>query len=87
MSPSQFQQLNVIRAPLRASLLSGKTQKIYEILLKTVVDKCESISYSVDPTETTKYEQGVINAVTAVLGSYVKHFCGILDAPAFLPLI
>jgi len=60
MSLSQFQQLNVVRAPLKASavpcvssLLSGKTQRIYEILLKAGVDKYESISYSVDPTATT----------------------------------
>jgi len=126
MSPSQFQQLYVIRAPLGASavscvyaLLSGKTQTIYEILLKAVVDKCDAISYSVDPTTVIcDFEQAVINAVTAVLGSHitvhgcfyhltqstwrkiqelglttaykdddnVKHFCGMLDALAFLPL-
>jgi len=126
MSPSQFQKLYVIRAPLGASAvscvyasLSGKTQRIYEILLKAVVDKCDAISYSVDPTTViSDFEQAMINAVTAVLGSHiivhgcfyhltqstwrkiqelglttvykddekVKHFCGILDALAFLPL-
>ena len=126
MSPSQFQQLYVIRAPLGASAvscvyasLSGKTQRIYQILLKAVVDKCDAISYSVDPiTVICDFEQAVINAVTAVLSSHItihgcfyhltqstwrkiqelglttvykddnnmKHFCGMLDALAFLPL-
>lgn len=80
MSPSQFQQLYVIRAPLGASavscvyaLLSGKTQRIYEILLKAVVDKCDAISYSVDPTTVIcDFEEAVINAITAVLGSHVN---------------
>jgi len=78
MSPSQFQQLFVIRAPLGASavscvyvLLSDKTQRIYEIWLKAVVDKCDSISYGI-----CDFEHAVINAVTAVLGSQVNvHGC------------
>lgn len=126
MSPSQFQQLYVIRAPLGESavscvyaLLSDKSQSIYETLLKAVVDNCDAMSYSVDPTTVVcDFEQAAINAVTAVLGSHVnvqgcfyhltqstwrkvqelglktaykdddnvKHFCGMLDALAFLPL-
>lgn len=101
-------------------LLLGKTQSIYEILLKAVVDKCDSISYSVDPTTVIcDFEQAVIKAIAAVLGSHVKvqgcfyhltqstwrkiqdlglatvyksdenvkHFCGMLDSLAFLPLV
>lgn len=84
MSPTQFQQLYVIRAPLGDSavscvyaLLSGKTQTIYETLLKAIVEKCDQLSYSVDPTTIVcDFELAVINAVTAVLGSHVTvHGC------------
>ena len=46
-------------------------------MLKAVVDKCDSISYSVDPTTVIcDFEQVVINAVTAVLGSHINvHGC------------
>jgi len=51
-------------------LLSGKTQRIYEILLKAVVDKCDA--YSVDSTTVIcDFKQAVINAVTTVLGSHI----------------
>jgi len=80
MSPSQFQQLYVIRAPHDTSavfcvyaLLSRKSQTVYETLLKAVVDKCDAMSYRVDPTTVVcDFEQATINAVTAVLGSHVN---------------
>ena len=100
-------------------MITGKTQSIYETMLKAVVDKCDVVSYSVDPTTVVcDFEQATINAVTAVIGSHVnvhgcfyhltqstwrkvqelglttaykdddhvKHFCSMLDAPAYLPL-
>jgi len=80
MSPSQFQQLYVICAPLGTSavscvyaLLSGKSQTTYETLLKAVVDRCDAMSYSVDPTTVVcDFEQATINTVTAVPGSHVN---------------
>jgi len=55
------------------ALLSGKTQRIYEILLKAVVDKCDAISYSVDPTTVIcDFEQSMTTAATAILGSHIN---------------
>jgi len=74
MSPSQFQQLYVIRAPLGTSavfcvyaLLSGKSQIINDTLLKV----------SVDPTTVVcDFEQATINAFTAVLCAAVAEGAG-----------
>lgn len=125
-APRIFQQLYVIRAPLGQSavtcvyaLLPGKSQAQYETVLKAVVDKCEELAHSADPsTVICDFEQAAINSVTSTLGQHVivqgcfyhltqstwrkiqelglskaykesdelKHFCGMLDALAFLPV-
>jgi hypothetical protein len=47
-------------------------QRIYEILLKAVVDKCNALCYSIDcSTVISDFEQEVINAVITVLGSHI----------------
>jgi hypothetical protein len=78
-APKFFQQLYVIRAPLGDSavtciyaFLSCKTQSIYEELLQAVVDACERLSISPDPsTVIIDFEQAVIKAIPSVLGQHV----------------
>ena len=80
MAPRLFQQLYIIRAPLGESavtcvyaLLPGKSQNIYEGFLRAVVERCEELGYSPDPSKVhVDFEKSMMNAVHAVLGSHVN---------------
>ena len=81
LAPRQFQQLYVIRVPVGTTyascvyaLMSGKSQDEYEELLRAVLAGCGQYGYDADPDVViTDFEQSVIRAVTAVLGSHVVH--------------
>ena len=50
----------------------GKSQALYERLLRAVIDACDNIGVSADPTTVIcDFESAVINAVKATLGAHV----------------
>ncbi|XP_066943129.1 uncharacterized protein [Macrobrachium rosenbergii] len=101
------------------ALLPNKQHRSYEVVIKAIVDRCEELGFTPDPTVViTDFEKSAMNAVQSVLGHHVrmqgcfyhltqsawrtlqdlglvqryknqeeiKHFVGMLDGPAFLPL-
>ena len=79
MSPAIFQQLYVIRVPLGETavscvyaFLSGKSQIIYEELLQSIVDGCDKLGFTPDPSEIIlDFEKSAIQAVSTILGPHV----------------
>ena len=81
--PGIYEQLYIIRAPLRDSgvtcvyaFLSRKTPEIYEEMLRAVVEACESLSVSPDPTSIMiDFKSAMKSAIPKVLGSHVDVQC------------
>lgn len=79
MSPSVFEQLYVIRAPLGDSAVScvyaflpGKSAQVYQELLQAVLNKMETMQIYPDPRVViTDFELAAIQAVPLVLGPQV----------------
>ena len=80
MAPHIFGQLYVIRAPIGESavtctyaLLAGKSQAMYETMLRGIEEKCASISIDLDPlTIVADFELAAWQAAKAVFGQHVE---------------
>ena len=79
MAPEIFQQLYIIRVPLGETavscvyaFLSGKSQNVYEEMLQSIVDGCERLGFTPDPTEIVlDFEKAAMQAVSSILGPHV----------------
>lgn len=125
-APALFQQLYVIRVLLGDNsiscvyaFMSTKTTDAYEVLFRTLIDKCRSLGFDLDPHRIViDFEQSVIAAIKNIFGTGVqtrgcffhltqstwrkiqelglvrlykengdvRHFSGMMDGLAFLPL-
>ena len=80
MAPKVFQQLYVIRVPLgdtavscAYALLSHKTRDCYEEMLQAILDRCETLGFTPDPTTVvTDFELATIQATNSILGHHVS---------------
>ena len=78
-APKLFTQLYIIRAKLGESavscayaLLTGKSQGLYEEMLRAICDKAEELGFTLDPEIVhMDFERSVINAVAHTFGPHV----------------
>lgn len=79
MAPEIFKQLYVIQVPLGETagscayaFLSGELQSVYEERLQSIVDGCERLGFTPDPTQIVlDLEKSAMQAVSSVLGPHV----------------
>lgn len=80
IAPDIFMQLYVIYVPLGDAvvsyvyaLLPNKEQMSHKVVLRAIVDRCEDLGFTLDPsTVITNFENSAIKAVQAVLGPCVS---------------